>query len=270
MTVHEWVRGASARLALGGVEASRLEAQLLAAHAQGTDRTAVLAHPRAVAPHVADDLLARRLSGEPLAYILGYREFYGRRFTVTPDVLIPRQETEHLVEWAITAAPRDGRLLDVGVGSGCVAITVKLERPDLTVVGVDISPAALGVAQGNAAALDARVKWIESDLYAAVTGDFDIIVSNPPYIEDDAKLPREIREHEPHVALFGGATGLDVYQRLAECEAHLSPGGQVAVELGDGMAARVVSVFERHKWKTAEIRKDLGGVERVLVLARST
>lgn len=269
MTVHEWVRGASARLALAGVEASRLEAQLLAAHAQGADRTAILAHPRALASDIADEMLERRLAGEPLAYILGYREFYGRRFEVSRAVLIPRHETETLVELALRLAPEGASVLEVGVGSGCVAITLKLERPGLTVAGIDVSEPALRVAAENAQRLGADVSLARSDGFAELTGAFDLIVSNPPYVAADAPLAREIRDHEPALALFAGPEGLDFYRRLAkEAPAHLNPAGRLAVEIGDGMAQSVRTVFEGSGWIVETIQPDLGGMPRAMALRR--
>ena len=269
MTVHDWIRGASARLAFAGVDASRLEAQLLAAHAQDTDRTAILAHPRAASPAVAEELLERRLSGEPLAYILGYREFYGRRFAVNPSVLIPRQETETVVEAALQMAPPGARVLDVGTGSGCIAITLKLERPDLFVTGVDISEAALATARENATQLKADISFYFSDLFSEVTAAFDVIVSNPPYIAEKAHLPREIREHEPPAALFAGPDGTRLYGRMAEtARPPLVAGGHLVVELGDGMGDAVQAIFEVSGWQAVGVYPDLGGMPRALALRR--
>jgi len=269
VTVHDWVREAATRLAMAGVDSSRLEAQLLAAKSQGTERTSVLAHPRAVAPAVAEELLARRLAGEPLAYILGYREFYGRRFGVNPSVLIPRQETEIVVETALKLAQDGARVLDVGTGSGCIAITLKLERPDLEVSGVDISSAALETARANAEHLDADVGISESDLFEGIRGTFDLIVSNPPYIADGAELPREIRDHEPGRALFAGPDGMHVYGRIAEsARPPLVAGGFLVLELGDGMPGRVQAVFEVSGWEVVAVHPDLGGMPRAMVLRR--
>ena len=269
MTVQDWMRAAATRLALAGIEASRLEAQLLAAHAQGSDRAAVLAHPTAIIAPTADALLERRSSGEPLAYILGYREFYGRRFGVNQSVLIPRQETETVVEAALQVALPGARVLDVGTGSGCIAITLKLERPDLQVAAVDISEAAIETARVNALERDADVQFAVSDLFGDVNGMFDVIVSNPPYIADDAFLPKEIREQEPAAALFAGPDGMHVYGRLADsARPPLTPGGSLVIELGDGMAIAVQAIFEVSGWEVVGIHPDLGGMPRAMVLRR--
>jgi release factor glutamine methyltransferase len=248
---------------LSGVAAARLEAQVLAAHASGMNRTGVLTHPSAVVPPSAEELLSRRLAGEPLAYILGQREFFSRNFLVSPAVLIPRQETETLVEFILEKAPFGASVLDVGTGSGCIGLTLKLERADLHVSVLDISEAALEVARENAERLHAEVTFIRSDLFESVHECYNVIVSNPPYIEDSAVLPVEIRDHEPATALFAGADGLIVYRRLAaDCGRMLKPGGLIALEVGDGMHHQVANLFD-HGWKSRETRADLSGMERV-------
>ncbi|HVL39369.1 MAG TPA: peptide chain release factor N(5)-glutamine methyltransferase, partial [Fimbriimonadaceae bacterium] len=212
----EWVRTAERRLASAGVESSRLEAQMLAAHVLGVERSWLLAHPEAEVNDLAGEvLLQRRESHEPLAYILGWREFYGRRFRVTPAALIPRQETEMLVDAVCELAPVPGsRVLDLGTGSGCIAISVKLERPDLILTASDVSPGALEVAEWNATELEASVELVLSDGFQALQGRvFDVIVSNPPYVALDEALPRDVVEWEPRQALFAGHTGLEFYKR---------------------------------------------------------
>ena len=222
----------------------------------------------AVSPAVADELLVRRLSGEPLAYILGYREFFSRRFSVDPSVLIPRQETETLIAPALRLARPGSRVLDLGTGSGCLAVTLKLERPDLEVCAVDISEAALAVARTNAEQLEANVSFCRSDLFEAVLGTFDVIVSNPPYIAAEAPLPREIREYEPPEALFAGSDGMAIYTRIAASSAPLAGDGHLIVELGDGMGGSVQGVFQANGWRTEEIVRDLGGTPRGLIVRR--
>jgi release factor glutamine methyltransferase len=269
VTLGEWLTSAQARLSAGMVEASRLEAQLLAANVLLVERVWVLAHPEADFPELAgESLLLRRLSGEPLAYILGWREFYGRRFSVRSGVLIPRQETEILVETALrlrSSVPE--RVLDVGTGSGILAITLKLERPGWEVAAVDISPIALEIASGNAMDLGANVEFIESDLFSQIQGLYDLIVSNPPYVGDEDPLPKEVKEFEPGSALFAGTDGLDVYKRLSyEAKPFLAPGGLMLLELGDGQLPEVQDLFENAGWEVVEAVHDLGLMPRVLAV----
>jgi len=216
-------------------------------------------------------LLQRREGQEPLAYILGWREFYGRRFRVTPSVLIPRQETETLVETAlrqVDSAASPLRVLDLGTGSGCIGITLKLERPTLEVVCSDICPEAIEVAQENALALGASVQFRASDLFEGFRGErFDLIVTNPPYVGLHEALPAEVREFEPSGALYGGHTGLDIYESLAESAAdHLPDDGTMMMEVGHTQAVAVALLFEGSGWGIVETVKDLTGTERVVVV----
>lgn len=271
MTVAEWVRHAAARLQSAGLDAFRLEAQVLAAHVLNVDRSWVLAHPDESFNDLAgESLLQRREAQEPLAYILGYREFYGRRFLVNSSVLIPRHETETVVEAALNHLPQKGSLLDVGTGSGCIAITVALERPDCGVSAVDISKDALEVARLNAERLGAVVNFLESDLFGSVATTFDVIVSNPPYIGFEEPLESQVVDFEPHSALFASNQGMAIYERIArEAKKHLNTGGFVILELGDGRSGDVVAEFERQGWCNVEIRKDLLGTDRALVVTLS-
>jgi release factor glutamine methyltransferase len=266
-TVSEWTRHAAQLLQRAGIESAKLEASVLLAHALKVERSWLLAYPEAQAPAEADALLQRRLKREPLAYILGRREFYGRTFRVTPDVLIPRHETEGLVEAVLERGRREGlKVLDLGTGSGAIAITIALERPDWAVTAVDLSPAALAVARENAEALAARVDFVRSDAFEALIGDaYDLIVSNPPYIDRDDQLPPEVRDHEPSLALFADENGLAFYRRLAEGAAdHLNDGGCLLLELGAGQAEAVRATFEMRGWRQLETRRDLAGIERVI------
>lgn len=270
MRLGDWLRSASERLALNGVEAAKLESQILAAFALSQDRSWILAHSdhELTDPQSLEDLLDRRLGHEPLAYITGRREFYGRIFRVQPGVLIPRQETETLIESALGAIDRLGAetILDVGVGSGAIAVTLKLERPDLQVTAIDISPLALELAKANALALGVDVEFVGSNLFAQLTGRrFDVIVSNPPYIGRGEFLSPEVRDFEPEIALFGGETGLEVYERLAaDSEAHLKPGGEVWLEIGFEQEAAVIQVWEDREWRLTGKSTDLLGHVRVL------
>lgn len=270
MTVGDWLNMAREALAQSGVEAPKLEAELLAAHGLGVDRAFVLAHPEVEAPTSLGSLLDRRRGGEPLAYILGWREFYGRRFDVGPGVLIPRQETETLIEVSSPLLTIGGSALDLGTGSGCLAVTLALELPKATVTAVDISERALGVARRNADRLGASVRFVHSDLFSGLGGErFDVIVSNPPYVAVGEELPREVVEFEPREALFAGAGGLEFYERLAaEAGSRLNPGGRLAVEVGFTQAAAVAGLFGEAGWRVIEVRRDLSGRERVVVADR--
>lgn len=268
MTVGDAVSWVEGRLAAAGVDTPRLDAQVLVAHALGVERPWVLAHSGdEFVGEGLDGLCERREAREPLAYILGWREFYGRRFVVTPDVLIPRQETEHLVEVA-GGQPNVGTFLDLGTGSGCIAVTVKLTRPEIAVTASDASAAALEVARVNATNLGAEVEFVESDLFAGLQGrTFDVIASNPPYIGTGEALMPEVQEFEPHLALFAGKDAVAFYRRLAEeSQDQLTLGGCLVVEIGDGMLRGVSVLFEEHGWHVDQVSGDLAGNPRVLVL----
>jgi release factor glutamine methyltransferase len=273
MLVPEWLADASTSLSTAGVEAASLEAQIFAAHALETTRSLLLAHPEWEVPKEADALLARRLASEPLAYILGYREFYGRRFKVGPGVLIPRQETETLVE-AVLGSEMSGsskRVLDLGTGSGCIGITLQLEAPRISVTLADISEAALKIATANAALLLADVETVVSDCFQNLVGrSFDIIVSNPPYVRVSDPLPPEIRNFEPREALYAGVSGLEFYARLSvEATEFLSNGGRLFLEVGDNQASAVRALFVDQGWTVSGTHRDLLGFERVLELRSS-
>ncbi len=262
MTVGEWVRQATARLERAGIEAARLEAQLLAAHVELQDRSWVLAHPEApLAEHAAEGLLQRRESGEPLAYILGWREFYGRRFAVDRRVLIPRHETETLVEAALGFA--GGRVLDVCCGSGCVGLTLALERPEWRVVLSDVSPDALAVAERNRTDLRARATLVYCDLVGGLSGPFDLVVSNPPYVGRGDALPREVADFEPALALYAEEDGLHIYRRMAaELPRVMAPEGVLLTEIGDGMEDAVAGCFGA--WRRLGSWRDALGTVRAL------
>ncbi len=241
----------------------------------GTDRAALRAHPERTM--TTDDqvryqaMLQRRLLFEPVQYILGEQEFFGLPLRVTPAVLIPRPETEHLVEAVL--ARLDARsaleLADVGTGSGAIALALAHARPLARVTALDVSGEALEVARGNAARLGLEVHFVESDLLAGVAGErFDAVVSNPPYVpqEEREALHPQVREHEPGLALFGGAGGLEVYRRLVpEAWEALGPGGLLAMEIGFGQRDAVAGLLEG--WSGVEFVQDLQEIARV-VLAR--
>lgn len=215
-------------------------------------------------------LLARRYAGEPLQYIRGVTEFYSRSFLVDDRVLIPRPETELLVEAALQRAPRDGRVIDIGSGSGCIAITIERERPDLFVMSVDRSTAALAVAAKNRRALEARVRFAASDLLSSVRGSFDVIVSNPPYVPygEYEHLDIEVRIHEPMMALTPGPRGTEIIERLLD-EAHalLAPHGHVLLEVGYGQEEAIREIATDKRYHVDAFLPDLAGIPRVVVLS---
>jgi release factor glutamine methyltransferase len=249
----------------------RAEARRLLAAALDTSIEALVARPeRPVdAPSAARfaALQVRRAQGEPVAYLVGEKEFFGRRFAVSPAVLVPRPETETLVEIALQRlgqwpAPR---VLDLGTGSGCIAITLALECPAATVVAVDRSSEALQLARGNAQRLGARVEFLLGDWFEPVRGRFDLIVTNPPYIARADPHLAELR-HEPPHALVGGADGLDDLRRIVgDAAQHLNSGGWLMVEHGHDQGPDVLRLFESAGFVEAETRRDLAGLERVCI-----
>jgi release factor glutamine methyltransferase len=278
-TIREVLEWAAQDFAARGIESPRLDAELLVAKALETDRVGLyldLNRPlvdqerNAIRP-----LVARRRDREPVAYILGHRDFWGRRFEVTPDVLIPRPDTETLVEHALECIPEDAgcRVLDVGTGSGAIAVTIAAERPLARVTATDISDAALKVASQNAEtlAVASRIRFERADL---LCGDerYDIIVSNPPYIAqaEIAGLQPEVREHEPLSALEAGEDGLDVVRALlAAGVTATDAGAQMLIEVGIGQAPSVVALASEHsEWESVSVHLDLNRIERVVHLRR--
>jgi release factor glutamine methyltransferase len=212
--------------------------------------------------------LHQRLQGQPTQQITGVQEFYGRDFRVTPDVLIPRPETEHVIETALQLDAT--RVVDIGTGSGAIAITLALET-GASVAGTDISVAALRVAADNGRTLGAAVTWLACDLASALTDhSVDLVVSNPPYVpaRDKTTLQREVRDYEPEVALYGGDDGLEVYRRLIpEAERLLTPGGWLVMEIGYALGDAVSGMLTA--WREVEIRTDLAGLPRVMLARRA-
>ena len=275
-TVGEWLRGAAAQIA-GVSETPNLDAQLLALHVLGGTRSQLIAHPerRLTDGELAgiDELLQRLVSGAALPYLLGEWDFYGRRFSVTPDVLIPRPETEALVETVVEwlrRHPGCRRVADVGAGSGCVGLSILLESPGNHLVATDISYAALQVAKQNAKrfGLQNDVEWVLSDLLTAVCGRFDVIVANLPYIPS-ARLPGlEVTRREPRLALDGGADGLRLIERLLQqSAARLSVGGLLVLEIDDSHRS-AAQLANRYLSGAVRIDNDLQGKTRMLVFER--
>ncbi|HUL64698.1 MAG TPA: peptide chain release factor N(5)-glutamine methyltransferase [Burkholderiaceae bacterium] len=246
-----------------------LEARALLAHALASPREALVAHPeREVNRDAArkfEDLVARRRSGEPLAYLVGEREFYGRPFVVTAAVLIPRPETELLVQLALEHARglASPKVLDLGTGSGCIAISLALELNSAEVLATDIRAAALAVARANAARLGARVHFIESDWYSAVVDRFDLIVANPPYVAEGDPHLSDLR-YEPQSALVASDSGLACLRPIiAGAPAHLKPAGKLLVEHGYDQAAAVQEIFATAGFEAIKTDRDATGIERV-------
>lgn len=285
-TLAEVVEDARVRLLKAGVrtDEARLDAELLARHVLGWDRAQFIASRRQILPATTarsiDALVRRRERREPLAYVVGTREFYGRMFRVDRRVLVPRPETEAIVEEALGLArtgrvQRNARIADVGCGSGCIGISLALEMPESTLVAIDIDADALALARANSATLGAagRVGFVQSDLLSGTKGPFDVVVSNPPYVPEGERetLQAEVREFEPSRALFGGVDGLDVVRRLIRQAADvLTPGGWLIVELGIGQAAAVESALAATlQYGPCRFVFDLQGVARVCVTNRS-
>jgi release factor glutamine methyltransferase len=258
-----------------GFDSPRLTAEVLLAHVLHTSRVRLytdLERPLEAAELAAyRGLIARRATGEPTHYLTGTREFYGRPFAVDARVLVPRPETELLVEAVLQALPRDRdvRVLDLCTGSGCVGITLVLERPGVRVLATDVSPAAVEVSRANAAALGAadRFEARAGDLFAPVEGEapFDAVVANPPYVPrgELPTLPAEVRR-EPVLALDGGPDGLDVVRRIAAAAPRcLVPGGLLALEIGDGQGPAVHSLLEAAGYGSVRIQRDLARHDRL-------
>jgi release factor glutamine methyltransferase len=296
MDIRAVLKEGIAQLSAAHVPSHILAAELLLMHALGRDRTWLYSHPEEIVALATAEkyfaLVVRRASGEPTQYLTGKQEFWGLEFEVTPAVLIPRPETEHVIEVALerlsslrSAKASDTkcketnlRIADVGTGTGCIAIALSRELPNSEIFATDISPDALAVARRNAVrhGVDARVHFFECDLLGAFSGSplsFDLIVSNPPYVgrNEASELAREVRDHEPHAALFGGATGVEMYALLVEqAGALLRPGGILVIELGYNSLEHVRVIFEKQiGWRNVAVTLDLAGIERVMAAERA-
>jgi release factor glutamine methyltransferase len=236
MTIGQWLRMSYAALDQAGVPSSRLDAELIVAHVTTHNRAWVLAHIddefTEATKAQAQTLLKRRLDREPLVHITGQREFYGLDFEITPQVLTPRIETEKIVDWAVKYALPNSRLIDIGTGSGAIAVALKIARADLTITATEVSKTALEVAQRNGAAHRVEITFVLSDLWDDVDGRFETICTNLPYLKDEARdeLMEEVKR-EPDIALFGGQDGLDIYRRfLTSIPERLVDGGYLFTE----------------------------------------
>jgi len=298
MDVRAALRLGIARLREAQVPSHTLAAELLLMHALGRGRAWLYAHPEEEIPAEAAErflaLVARRASGEPTQYLTGKQEFWGLEFEVTPDALIPRPETEHLIEVVLDRLAvgelRAGRaqktsgeglhIADVGTGSGCIAVALAKELPGAALHATDVSAAALEVARRNAArhGVAARVRFTQCNFLKGLAGGlnegpakFDVVVSNPPYVgrRSAATLPREVR-HEPEVALYGGEEGAELYAELVQqAAARLKAGGLLALELGSDSLAAVRPLLESAAWTRVGVTPDLAGIPRVIAAERT-
>jgi len=274
--------GAAAALRQAGIDTPELDARLLLCHAAGLSHEAYIANAGdrlepATLAHL-DEAIGRRLKREPVSRITGTREFYGRSFSIGPEALDPRPDTETLIEAALALVDRRGwreqklKLLDLGTGTGCILVTLLAELPQAEGVGTDLSPAALGLAAANAMRLGVgpRAAFVAADWLGGIGGKFDLVLSNPPYLAsaEIAGLAQEVAAYDPVLALDGGADGLDAYRRIAAGAPEvLAEGGRLLVEIGAGRAAQVSDMFRVSglKFDDADsVSRDLAGRPRVV------
>ena len=275
MTIADAIRAAAERLSATS-DTARLDAELLMAHVLGVSRSQLLLLRMRdeAAPHAAgfDRLVERRAGHEPVAHLLGVQEFFGLEFAVTPDTLIPRGDSETIVQAALDCAAQDARVLDMGTGSGALLLAFLYERPDAKGLGIDASAAALAVASANGQRLGlaeraqfVQANWLESG-WAHDLGRFDLVLCNPPYVESDANLDPDVREFEPATALFAGPEGLDDYRAIVpQLGKLLVPGGVAIFEIGAGQAEAVGAIASESGF-AAETRRDLADRPRALIL----
>jgi release factor glutamine methyltransferase len=268
VTTDEWLDQAIRKLAHAGIEFPQMEARAILSNVLGICREELLTRAVEFDSEDANQLLLRRLGSEPLAYVLGKKEFFRREFSVDRRVLIPRPETEMLVECVIELAREGMNCVDVGTGSGCVGITAQLEVPKTDWFCTDVSRDALDVAHENAKKLQAPVQLIEADLLAPFAAEsLDLVASNPPYVaEGDYRLDATVAQWEPNQALFAGDDGLTTIRNLIlQAECVLKPGGFIALECGEGQAVEVCALVP--DWKPIT-KRDLAGIERVVVATK--
>lgn len=265
---------AVAFLRISGVEDAKSDAAWLMEEATGLSGANWFLHREtemtAEQRKVFSDLIEKRATGIPVQQIIGCTWFYGRRFFVNADVLVPRQDTEILVEEALQHLSEGMTVLDLCTGSGCILLTLAAEKR-ITGTGSDISEKALAVAEENARLLKLSCSWIRSDLFENISGSFHMIVSNPPYIRQSEirSLPREVRDHEPHLALDGGADGLDFYRKIAaQAQSFLKPGGFLILEIGYDQGRTVPALLRECGWEEIRVVRDLANLDRVVAARR--
>lgn len=276
MIVEQCLKQAAEKLAEAGIENPRFEAASLTALAIKRDRTFLIAHPEyeltAAERRRYNDLLERRSSRVPFQQLRGTQEFYGLDFEVTPDVLIPRPETETLVEAAIEDLLHvdSPRFCEIGTGSGCISVAMLANLPNATAVASDVSDAAVAVAKRNAMrnGVEARAEFLVSDVFVSIEGsDFDAIVTNPPYIaaDDIPTLQIEVRDHEPLIALTDGGDGLSIIRRIVlDSPSKLKPNGRLFMEIGHSQSEAVAAMFDGDMWTDIHFLKDLQGIDRTI------
>jgi release factor glutamine methyltransferase len=284
-TIGATLREGMKKLERANVPSAPLAAELLLMLALNRDRTFLYAHPEALIDRTQlekfDSLINKRAAGTPTQYLTGKQEFWEMEFEVTPDVLIPRPETEHLIEVAISRIGESRRnnplrIADVGTGSGCIAVALAKEFPNANIFATDISSAALRIAERNAARNNStdRITFTECNLLEGIPPQppLNIVVSNPPYVacKDAPTLPIDVREHEPELALFGGEDGMEIYPRLiAQAKTHLVESGLLVLELGVGLFEPVSDLLEaRSGWTRVSATQDLAGIVRVISAIR--
>ena len=279
-TIGEAQRRIAALLTEAGIDGALSEARLLLSEGLGLPPEKILGYPELeIEPGRENALLSlaeRRANREPMSHVLGHKEFWSLDFKVTPETLTPRPDSETLVEAVLDRIEDRNRplaVLDLGTGTGCLLLALLHELPKAMGVGVDKSPGALAVARENANSLglSERTEWRESDWFSAVNGQFDVVISNPPYIAEAemAELEPEVARCEPLTALVAEESGLADYRRILEgLNRHMAPGGFAAFELGRGQAEAVSAMAADRGWRPSEIRQDLSGIERCLIIER--
>ncbi len=280
VSIAEALRLAADVLDRKGIADARREAGALRAHVIGKDRTFLISHAEDfIGENEAErfrEVVERRAGGEPAQYIIGSQDFYGRTFRVTPAVLIPRPETELLIEAALEVMNADAKICDVGTGSGCIAITLLCERNDARAVAIDVSEEALEVARSNARtqSVATRIEFVRSDCFTALNPEtdlFDLVLSNPPYVSAHmlSGLQREVRDHEPQIALSPGEDGLSVIRRLLnDSPRFLRENGYLIMEIGFDQGETVQQLVDENVWILKAIRPDLQCIPRIVVLQK--
>lgn len=270
MNIEEIFKEGCATLALHKIENPSLNAGIILEEITGIKRLSLPLNYKSELDEkkiiLIRNMLEKRCINEPLQYILGYTEFYGYRIEVTPDVLIPRPETEFLIETIHKQISNPLRIIDIGTGSGAIAIVLKKLFPQAEVVAVDISFQALKVAQANADLNEVEINFIHTDIYSMELGNFDLIVSNPPYIteEEYSKLPIEVKEFEPQLALVGQESGLYFYRKIIELSNEiLNPCGSIYFEIGENQAKDIEDISKHHNYSNVKTIKDLAGKDRI-------